>query len=132
MYFQYSELTFCESVQPGEILCQDIRDTEYGEESAVCKYVVCAFSISLKYIDLDKKHYFNFQGFVYNDILSVERQYAENNPGIRVISCNCVRVAVYCVIALLLLGNCPEDRILFNAVMHGSVKTGLSRTSNLR
>ena len=98
----------------------------------MCIYIVRAFSISLKYLDLDKKHYFNLQGFVYNDILSVERQYAENNPGIRVISCNCVRVAVYCVIALLLLGNCPEDRILFNAVMHGSVKTGLSRTSNLR
>jgi len=69
---------------------------------------------------------------VYSDILSVDRQYAENNPGIRVISCNCVRVAVYCVIALLLVGNCPEDMILFNAVMHGTVNIGLYRTSNLR
>jgi hypothetical protein len=113
-------------------LCQDVRGTEYGEESAVCKYIVCAFSFSLKYIDLDKKHYFNFQGFVYNDILCVKRQYAENNPGIRVISCNCVIAAVYCVVALLLFGNCPEDRILFNAEMHVTVNTGLYRTSNLR
>jgi len=113
-------------------LCQDVKGTEYGEESAVCIYIVCAFSVSLKYIDLDKKHYFNLQGFVYNDILSVDKQYAGNNPGIRVISCNCVIAAVYCVIALLLVGNCPKDRILFNAVMHGTVNTGLSRTSNLR
>jgi len=81
---------------------------------------------------LDKKHYFKLQGFVYNDILSVDGQYAENNPWIRVISFKCVRVAVYCKIALLLFGNCPEDRILFNAVMHGTVNIGLIRTSNLR
>jgi len=43
-----------------------------------------------------------------------------------------VRVAVYCVIALLLTGNCPEDRMLFNALMHGTVNTGLYRISNLR
>jgi len=49
-----------------------------------------------------------------------------------VISCNCVRVAVYCVIALLLVANCPEDRILLNAVMHVTVNTSLYRTSNLR
>jgi hypothetical protein len=67
-------------------LCQDVRGTEYGEESAVCNYIVCALSVSLKYIDLDKKHFFNLQGFVYNDILRVDRQYAENNPGISVIS----------------------------------------------
>ena len=36
-----------------------------------------------------------------------------------------VTVAVYCVIALLLIGNCHEDRILFNALMHGTVNTGL-------
>jgi hypothetical protein len=53
---------------------------------------MCAFSYSLKYIDLDKKHYFNTQAFVYKDILSLDRQYAKNNPGIRVVSCNCVRV----------------------------------------
>jgi len=82
------------SVQLGETLCQDVRCTEYGEESAVCIYIVRAFSFSLKYIDLDKKYYLNIQGFVYKDILSVDRQYAQNNPGIRVLSCNCVRVAV--------------------------------------
>ena len=76
-------MTFCESLQLGETLCQDIRGTEYGEESAVCIYIVRAFSVSLKCIDSDKKHYFNLQGFVYNDILSVDRQYAENNPGIK-------------------------------------------------
>ena len=69
---------------------------------------------------------------MYKDILSTDRQYAENNAGIRVISYNCVRVAIYCVIALLLVGNCLEDRILFNAVMHCTVNTGLYRTSNLR
>ena len=107
--------------------------TEYSQESAVCIYILRAFLISLKYIDLDKKLCFNLQRFVYNDILSVDRQYTENNPGIRVISCNCVvRVAVCCVIALLLIGNCPEDRVLFNALMHGTVNTGLYRTSNLR
>ena len=76
-------------------------------------YIIGAFSFLLKYIDLDKKHYFDIQAFVYKDILSLDRQYAENNPVIIVLSCNCVRVAVYCVIALLLIGNCPEDRILF-------------------
>ena len=81
------------SVQPGQTLCQDVRCTEYGE-SAVCIYTVRAFSFSLKYIDLDKKYYLNIQGFVYKDILSVDRQNAQNNPGIRVLSCNCVRVAV--------------------------------------
>jgi hypothetical protein len=49
-----------------------------------------------------------------------------------VLSCNCVTVVVYCVIALLLIGNCTEDRILFNALMHGTVNTGLYRISNLR
>ena len=115
------------SVQPGQTLCQDVRGTEYGEESAVCMYIIRAFSFSLKYIDLDQKHYFNIQPFVYKDILSLDRQYAENNPGIRVLSCNCVTVAVYCVIALLLIRNCPEDRILINAIMHGTVNTGLYR-----
>ena len=31
------------SVQPGQTLCQDVRGTEYGEESTVCIYIVCAF-----------------------------------------------------------------------------------------
>jgi len=57
-------------------------------------YIVCAFWFSLKYIDLDKKHYFKVHPFVCRDILRLDRQYAENNPGIRVISCNCVTVAV--------------------------------------
>jgi hypothetical protein len=91
----------------------------------VCIYTACASSFSLKYIDLDKKNYFNIQAFFYKVILSVGRQYEENNPGIRVISCNCVRVAVYCVIALLLVGNCPEDGILCNALMHGTFKKSL-------
>jgi len=56
--------------------------------------IVDDFLCSLKYIDLDKKHYFNLQAFIYKDILSLDRQYAENNPGIKMISCNCVRVAV--------------------------------------
>jgi hypothetical protein len=86
----------------------------------------------LKYIDFDKKHYFNLQAFVYKYILSLDRQYAENNPGITVKSWNCVRVAVYCVVALLLIGNCPEDRILSKALMHGTFNRGLYRTSNLR
>ena len=81
---------------------------------------------------MDKKHYFKIQAFVYKDILSLDRQYAENNPGIRVVSCNCVTVALYSVIALLLIGNCREDRILFNALMHGIVNTGLYGISNLR
>jgi len=98
----------------------------------VCVYVICAFTFSLKFIDLDKKHYLNIHAFVYKDILILDRQYAENNPGIIVLSCNCVTVAVYCVIALLLIGNCTEDRILFNALMHGTVNTGLYRISNLR
>ena len=38
-----------------------------------------------KYVDFDKKHYFNIKAFVYKDILSVDRQYAENNLRIRVI-----------------------------------------------
>jgi len=58
------------------------------------EYIIHALPCSLKYIALDKKHYFKVQPFVYRDILSLARQYAENNPGIRVISCNCVRVAV--------------------------------------
>jgi hypothetical protein len=70
-----------------------VRGTEYAEENTIYIYIVCVFSFSLKYIDLDKKHYFNIQAFVYNDILSLHRQNAENNPGIRVESCNCVRVA---------------------------------------
>jgi len=64
-------------------LCQDVRGTEYGEESTVCIYIVCAFLFLLKYIDLDKKHYFNLHAFVYKYILNLDRQYAENNPGIR-------------------------------------------------
>jgi len=73
------------SVEPAQTLCQDVRGTEYGEESAVCVYIVHAFSISIKYIHLDKKHYCNIKAFVYKDILSVDRQYAENNLRIRVI-----------------------------------------------
>jgi len=57
-------------------------------------YILHALPYSLKYIDLDKKHYFKVHPFVYRDILSLARQYAENNPGIRVISCNSVTVAV--------------------------------------
>jgi len=98
----------------------------------VCVYVICAFTFSFKFIDLDKKHYLNMHAFVYKDILILDRQYAENNPGIIVLSCICVTVAVYCVIALLLIGNCTEDGILFNALMHGTVNTGLYRISNLR
>jgi len=113
------------SFQPGQTLCQDVRGTEYVQESAVFTYTVCAFSFSLKYIVLIQKYYFNLQAFVCKDILSVDRQYADNNPVIRVISCNCVRVAVYCVIALLLIGNCPADWILSNALKHGIVNTGL-------
>jgi len=131
VHFLYFELTFCESVQPCRTLCQDVRGIEHGEESAVCVYIVCAFLFSLKYINLDKKHYFNIRAFVYKVILSLDRQYAENNQGIRVPSCNCIAVAVYCVIGLLLIGNCPEDRILFYALMHGTVNTGLYRISNL-
>jgi hypothetical protein len=85
----------------------------------VCIYTVRAISFSLKCIDLDKKYYFNIQAFVYKDILSLDRQCAEDNLVIREISCNCARVAVYCVNALLLIGNCPKDRILSNALMHG-------------
>jgi hypothetical protein len=65
------------SAQPGQKLCRDVRGTEYGEESAVCIYVMCVFSFSLKYIDLDKKHYFTIQVYVYKDILSLDRQFAE-------------------------------------------------------
>ena len=78
VYFKYSELTLCETFQPGQTLCQDVRGTEYGEESAVCIYVIYAFSFSLKYIDLGKKHYFNIQAFVNKDILRLDRQYAKN------------------------------------------------------
>ena len=72
MYFQYSELTFCESVKPGWILYQDVRGTQYGVESAVCIYIIRAFSLSLKYIDLDDKQYFNLKAFVYKDVLSLD------------------------------------------------------------
>jgi hypothetical protein len=106
-------------------LCQDVRCTEYGEKNAVCIYTVCAFSFPKNYIDLNKKYYFNIKAFVYKDILSLDGQYAENNPAISVISCKCVRVAVYCVISLLLNGNCPEDRILFSALVHVAVNRGL-------
>jgi hypothetical protein len=37
------ELTFCDFLQPGQTLCQDVTGTEDGEESAVCIYIVCAF-----------------------------------------------------------------------------------------
>ena len=47
-------------------------------------------------------------------------------------SCNCVTVAVYCVIALFLTANYRADKILFNALMHDTVNTGLYRISNLR
>jgi len=57
-------------------------------------YIIHALPYLLKYIALDNKHYFKVQPFVYTDILSLARQYAENNPGIRVISCNSVIVAV--------------------------------------
>jgi len=57
-------------------------------------YIIHALPYSLKYIALDKKHYFKVQPFVYRDILSLARQYAENNPEVRVISCNCVTVAL--------------------------------------
>ena len=95
-------------------------------------YIRRAFLFTSKYIDLDMKHYVNIQAFVYKNILSLDREYAENNPGIRVLNCNCVTVAVYCVIALLPIGYCREDRILFNALMHGTVNTGLYGNSNLR
>lgn len=131
MYFQYSELTFCESAQPVRTLCQDVRVLKTVRK-VLCAYVLYVLSDFQKYIDLDKKHYFNIQAFVCKDILNLARQYAGNNLGIRVLSCNCVRVAVYCVIALLLIGNCPEDRILFNALMHGTFNTGLYRISNIR
>jgi hypothetical protein len=54
---------------------------------------IYAFSFSLRYIDLDKKHYFNIQPFIYRDIFIVW-QFAEYYLGIRVISCNSVTVAV--------------------------------------
>jgi hypothetical protein len=81
---------------------------------------------------LNKKYYFNIKAFFYKNILGLDGQYAKNNSVIRVISCNSVGVAIYCVIALLLNGNCPEDGILSNALMHGTVNTGLYRISNLR
>jgi hypothetical protein len=64
--------------------CQDIRGTEYAEESTIYIYIVCVFSFSLKYINLDKKYYLNIQEFVYKDILILDRRYADNNQGIRV------------------------------------------------
>jgi len=57
-------------------------------------YIIHALPYSLKYIALDKKHYFKVQPFAYREILSLARQYAENNPEVRVISCNSVTVAV--------------------------------------
>jgi len=57
-------------------------------------YIIHALPCSLKYIALDKKHYFKVQPFVYRNILSLAREYAENNAGIRVISCYFVTVAV--------------------------------------
>ena len=48
------------------------------------------------------------------------------------INFNSVRVAVSCVNALLLIGNCPEDRNLFNALMHVTVNKGLYSISNLK
>ena len=77
------------------------------------------------------KHYINIQAFFYKDIFSLDRQYAEIYLGIIVLNCNCVTVAVYCVIALLLIGNCRENSILFNALMHGTINTSLYRISNL-
>ena len=65
------------SAQPGQKLCRDVRGTEYGEESAVCVYVIRAFLFSLKYIDLNMKNNINIQAFVYRNILSLDRQYAE-------------------------------------------------------
>ena len=49
------------SAQVYQKLCQDVTGTEYGEESVVCIFIVRAFSISLKYIDLNEKHYFIFR-----------------------------------------------------------------------
>jgi hypothetical protein len=63
---------------------KDVRGTEYSEESTIYIYIVCALSFSLKYINLYKKHYFNKQEFVYKVILSLDRQYADNNQGTRV------------------------------------------------
>jgi len=80
---------------------------------------------------MDKKYYFSLRAFACKDILNLDRQYEENNPGIRVLRCNCVTVEGYRVIALLVIGNCREDRILFNALMHGTVNTSLCRISNL-
>jgi len=51
----------------------------------VCLYIVCAFSLSLKCIDLVKKQYLKLQAFFYKDILGLDREYAENNWGVRVI-----------------------------------------------
>jgi hypothetical protein len=66
---------------------------------------------------LDKNHFFKLQAYVYTDVLILERQDAKHNLG--------VIVAFPCIIALLLIGNCPEDRILFNELMHVTVNTGL-------
>ena len=71
--------------------------------------------------------------FLKNIIISLvpeDRFYAENNQGINVISFNCFTVAVYCVIALLQIVKCPEDIILLNALMHGTVNTGHCRILN--
>ena len=91
----------------------------------VCVYIIRSFLFSLKYINMDKKHYFSLRVFACKDILNLDRQYEQNNPGNRVLRFNCVTVEVYCVIALLLIGNCREDRILCNALMHGTVNTSL-------
>jgi len=37
---------------------------------------------------VEKKYYFNLHEFIYKGPLSLERQYAENNSGIRVIGPN--------------------------------------------
>ena len=57
-------------------------------------FIINALPYSLQYIALDKKHYFKVRPFVYRVILRLDRHYTENNPGIRVISCNSVTVAV--------------------------------------
>jgi hypothetical protein len=45
-------------------------------------HMILAVSFSLKYIDLDKKHYLRLHTFVYRDVLSLDRQYAENDEGL--------------------------------------------------
>jgi hypothetical protein len=44
----------------------------------MARKVIHALQCSLKYIAFHKKHYFNIQPFFYTDILSLDRQYAEN------------------------------------------------------